>query len=124
MEKSKGVDPLARAEEYPLLRALIERRSRRFGHGMELNGGPLAYRSSRPPKPLTLGEEAILSFAACGVTGYALAELPYRGGNEPESGGGNIMTHFIARTVASGDAMHAVTMFVINDAGTWMLKRP
>ena len=24
---------------YPLLEALIERRSRRFGHGMRLNGG-------------------------------------------------------------------------------------
>jgi hypothetical protein len=34
------------------------------------------------------------------------------------------MTHFIARTVTSGDAMHAVTMFVINDAGTWMIRRP
>jgi hypothetical protein len=124
MERSKGAGPLTRAEEYPLLKALIERRSRRFGHGMELNGGPLAYRSSRPPKPLTLEEEAVLAFAACGVTGYALAELPYRSGNEPQSGGGNIMTHFIARTVTSGDAMHAVTMFVINDAGTWMIRRP
>ena len=124
MEKADGVDPLSRAREYPLLKALMERRSRRFGQGMELNGGPLAYHSSRPPEPLTPEEEAVLAFAAGGVTGYALAELPYRSGNEPESGGGNIMTHFIARTVTSGDAMHAVTTFVINDAGAWMLKRP
>ncbi|HZA22395.1 MAG TPA: hypothetical protein VFA32_07285 [Dehalococcoidia bacterium] len=96
METSQGVSPLSRAAEYPLLKALIERRSRRFGRGMELSGCPLAYLSSRPPKPLTLEEEAVLAFAACGVTGYALAELPYRGGTEPESGGGNIMTHFIA----------------------------
>ena len=34
------------------------------------------------------------------------------------------MTHFIARTIASGDAMHDCAVFVINDAGTWMLKRP
>ena len=34
------------------------------------------------------------------------------------------MTHFVARTVASGDAMHDCTLFVINDHGAWLLKRP
>lgn len=116
-------DPVS-SEAFPLLQALIERRSRRFPRGASLEGGPLAYRSSVPPVPLTLEEEAQLAFAACGVTGYALAELPYQSGSEPESGGGNIMTHFIGRTVASGDAMHNCTLFVINDGGAWLLKRP
>ena len=31
---------------YPLLDALIKRRSHRFGEGMRLNGGPLAYNST------------------------------------------------------------------------------
>ena len=53
-----------------------------------------------------------------------MAELPYETGDAPEAGGGNIMTHFIGRTVPSGDAIHAVTVFVINDQGAWMLKRP
>jgi hypothetical protein len=109
---------------YSLLEALIERRSRRFGKGMRLNGGPLAYDSEARPQPLSLAEEAALAFAACGITGYALAELPYQTGDVPEAGGGNIMTHFVARTVASGDAMHAVAVIVMNDQGTWMLKRP
>jgi hypothetical protein len=109
---------------YSLLEAMIERRSRRFGKGMRLNGGPLAYDSEARPQPLSLAEEAALAFAACGITGYALAELPYQTGDVPEAGGGNIMTHFVARTVASGDAMHAVTVIVMNDQGTWMLKRP
>jgi hypothetical protein len=34
------------------------------------------------------------------------------------------MTHFVARTVASGDAMHDCTVFVTNNEGTWLLKRP
>lgn len=120
--KSTGLgDRLLR---YPLLDALIERRSRRFGRGMRLNGGPLAYASTRAPRPLTLEEEAALAFAACGVTGYALAELPYETGDMPDAGGGNIMTHFFGRTVASGDAMHYVILFVINDDGVWMLRRP
>jgi len=113
-----------RLARYPLLEALIERRSRRFGSGMSLNGGPLAYDSQHVPQPLSLEEEAALAFAGCGVTGFALAELPYESGDLPEAGSGNIMTHFVGRTVASGDAMHNITLFVINEEGVWMLKRP
>ncbi|MFN8456054.1 MAG: hypothetical protein U0401_15535 [Anaerolineae bacterium] len=109
---------------YPLLEALIKRRSRRFGRGFRLNGGPLAYESQHAPQPLTLAEEAALAFAAGGVTGYTLAELPYQSGDMPEAGSGNIITHFIGRTVASGDALHLVSLFVINDDGVWLLKRP
>jgi len=109
---------------YSLLSALLERRSRRFGKGMTLNGGPLAYRSAHRPHPLSQEEEAALAFAACGITGYALAELPYDTGQVPEAGGGNIMIRFIGRTVASGHALHYVIVFVINDEGAWMLKRP
>jgi len=111
-------------ENYPLLEALLNRRSRRFGKGMKLQGGPLEYASAKPPEPLTLLEEAALAFAACGITGYALAELPYQPGASPETGGGNIMTHFVGRTAPSGDAMHDVTVFVLNDQGAWLLKRP
>lgn len=118
------MDRLEQAANYPLLEALIQRRSRRFGRGFHLKGGPLAYDSQQVSQPLTLAEEAALAFAACGVTGHALAELPYRPGDQPESGSGNIMTHFVGRTVPSGDAIHTVTVFVINDEGVWLLKRP
>lgn len=110
--------------EYPLLQALLHRRSRRFGKGMHLDGDPLRFQSQRPPQSLSPSEEAALAFAACGISGYALAELPYGPSEESDLGDGNIMVHFTGRTVASGDALHAVTMFVINDDGVWMLKRP
>jgi hypothetical protein len=78
---SQGVyEYLAR---YPLLDALTERRSRRFGKGMSLNGGPLAYHSTHTPQPLSLEEDAALAFAGCGITGFALAELPYESGDVP-----------------------------------------
>ena len=121
MNTPSAYEPLA---HYPLLDSLIDRRSRRFGLGMDLNGGPLEYRSTHPPQALTIAEEAALAFAANGVTGYALAELPYQSGARPDSGSGNIMTHFVSRTVASGDAMHYVILFVLNDDGVWMLRRP
>lgn len=113
-----------RVAEYPLLRAMLDRRTRRFARGMRLIGGPLSYVSGYAPEPLTLDQEAALAFAACGITGYALAELPYQDGAGPETSSGNIMAQFSGRTVASADALHIWTVFVINDAGTWMLKRP
>ena len=107
-----------------LIDALLYRRSSRFAAGMSLNGGPLQYKSARTPQPLTAEEEAALAFAACGVTGSTLAELPYDSGSVPNAGGGNIMKQFVARTAPSADALHTVTVFVTNDDGTWMLRRP
>jgi hypothetical protein len=89
-----------------------------------MNGGPLRYSSAREPQPLTNEEEAALAFAACGLTGYTLLELPFDSGDVPEAGGGNIASHLVARTAGSGDAMHPVVVFVLNDKGAWMLKRP
>jgi hypothetical protein len=119
-----GAIPAEHAAQLSLLDALLRRRSRRFARGMDLDGGPLAHRSPAPPEPLTLDEAAALAFAACGITGHALAELPFAPGAAAETGDGNILMHFVARTIASGDAAHAVTVFVTNDEGAWMLRRP
>lgn len=117
-------EPEKRFAQYSLLEALLARRSRRFGKGMRLNGGPLAYESTQQPEPLSLAEEAALGFAACGITGYTMAELPYNTGDVAEAGGGNIIVNFVGRTAFSADAAHMVSVFVINDDGVWLLKRP
>lgn len=109
---------------FPLYTALLERRSRRFAKGMDLQGGPLTYKSTDSPKRLSIEDEAALVFAACGITGPALAELPYQAGDLPESGGGNIMVQFAGRTIPSGDALHSVVVMVLNDDGAWMIRRP
>ena len=83
---------------YPLLEALIERRSQRLGNGMRMNGSA-SYKRMRPSQPLSLEEEAALAFAGCGITGPVLAELPYDSGDEHEAGGGNT-----ARTRARGSS--------------------
>ncbi len=116
MARDDGRSLVAR---YPLLDALRERRSRRFGTGMEMPSGPLAHRGRQPALPLTEDEEALLAFAACGITGPALGELMYEPG-----GGGTILAGLFGRTVASGDAIHTVSVFVTNGEGTWLLKRP
>ena len=107
-------------ETFPLLVALRSRRSRRFARGLTLPpGGPLAWSSDKAPQPLDEAEEALLAFAACGVTGPALADLPLGEGE-----GGNIMLTLLGRTVASGDAAQCVAMVVINDRGAHLIRRP
>jgi hypothetical protein len=104
---------------YTLLDALRGRRSRRFGMGMKIPDGPFAYESRHEPLPLTEAEEAALAFAACGVTGYALADLSYGRGE-----GGGMLAGLLGRTVASPDAINTVSVFVTNDEATYLLKRP
>lgn len=106
-------------KRYSLIDALRLRRSRRFVRGMKSKTGPLAHESPERAVPLTDHEEALLAFAACGVTGPALADLVYT-----PDGGGTIMAGLLGRTIASGDAINTATIFVINDGGAYLLKRP
>lgn len=110
---------LDRLGKRTLIETLLGRRSRRFGLGMKMPSGPLAYRSRFQPQPLTEEEEAAMAFSAAGITNYALADLCYTCGE-----GGNIMNGFVGRAVASGDGIQAVALFVINDRGAWLIKRP
>jgi hypothetical protein len=106
-------------DEFPLLKALRERRSRRFGLGMKIPGGPLEFASRHQPVRLTEAQEAALVFAACGITGHALADLCYAA-----DGGGNIMAGLVARTIASGDGLQTVALVVTNDEATYLVRRP
>ena len=106
-------------KSYPLFDALLDRRSRRLGAGMAIPAGPLAFQSQLPPCPLTEDEEAAMAFAACGITGPALADLCHAPG-----GGGSIMAGLVGRTIASGDGIQTVSLIVINDNGAWLVRRP
>jgi hypothetical protein len=87
--------------------------------GMKIERGPFAYESHQEPLPLTETEDAALAFAACGVTGYALADLSYGRGQ-----GGGMLAGLLGRAVASPDAINTVSVFVTNDEATYLLKRP
>ena len=115
---------LHRVWNYPLLEAIFNRRSRRFAAGAHLDGGALSYRSELEPQPLSRLEEAILATTAAGINGYALVDVPFESGARPESGGGNVMAALTGRTGASADAVHATSLFIINDEGTSLLRRP
>ena len=106
-------------DQFPLITALRDRRSRRFARGMKLPGGPLAFESRHQPQPLTEDEESALAFAACGITGHALADLCYT-----KDGGGNIMAGLVGRTIASGDGLQTVSLVVTNNEATWLIRKP
>ena len=115
---------LSQALQYPLVQALAFRRSRRFSAGATIGGGGLAYKSKLPPAPLTDLEEAVLSFAASGVNGLSLGDFAHLPAPGEEPTGGNLMATMSGRLGASADGVHSVGVFMINDEGTFFLKRP
>lgn len=106
-------------KNYGLFDALLNRRSRRFSRGMEIKSGPTEYSSKQKPHPLSEEEQAVLAFAACGITGAALADWSYA-----EEAGGTMMARSVGRTVSSPDAVHTASVFVIDDNATWLARRP
>ena len=106
-------------DRYPLLRALLGRRSRRFGPGMEIPAGPFKYKSAYPPHPLSEEEEAMLVFSAAGLSGFALADLSFGKGE-----GGSMLAGMAGRVVASADSIDNASLFVINDDGAYFIRRP
>ena len=106
-----------------LLQTMKERRSRRFLLGGELTE-PLGFKSQKEPVPLTEEEEALLAFAASGITWYALADLPYENPKSTTTAGTTILAQLVGRTAPSGDALHSVVVFIMNDQATYVLRRP
>ncbi|HJZ61967.1 MAG TPA: hypothetical protein VKD47_07430 [Miltoncostaeaceae bacterium] len=97
-----------------LAEAVLSRRSRRFGLGMTLPDGPLAYVSEHPALPLSELEEAFLVWVGTGVTGLALAELP------PD--GIAWMHGFSGRAWPCSCNSHSTELFYTNDAGLHLVR--
>src|SRR5262249_48054046 len=103
----------------PRLRAPRAPRPRRFGPLKKPPTAPPTCQSRHKPLPLSEDEEAALVFAACGITGHALADLCYAKGE-----GGSIMAGLVARTIASGDGLQTVGLAVINDQASYLIRKP
>jgi nitroreductase len=104
-------DLLRKVWEFPLFEALYARRSRRFGLGFAMNGGPWSYRSQQAPLPLNDLEEALLVAAGVGFSGLALWDqsrpLPYRAGD--------------GRTFPSTSRGRRTALFFTNDRGVHVI---
>jgi hypothetical protein len=108
---------------YPLFSSFFNRRSRRVSKGIKsIAAGSLSYTSDQEPQPLEPLEEALL-IAATGVTGVTMPDMPFT----TEDGKplvGSPMLEINGRTASSPDNAQATHFFMINDSGTFLIKKP
>lgn len=116
-----------KAAGYPLLSAIFGRRSRRIMKGIErvpaigIDGktvNTLDYKSNQKPEPLSELEEALL-IAVTGVSGYTFTDRPF----SPSFASTPNLT-MVGRTASSPDNCQSTHFFLINDEGTYYLRRP
>jgi hypothetical protein len=105
---------------FPLLDALYGRRSRRFGVGMTIPDGPLAYASKHPPKPLSEVERAILIAAGAGLSGWNLG-IPHTEAGTADQGC-NYTVRPLGRTFPSGAATQGSELLITDDSGTFITR--
>lgn len=111
--KPETLPPQAQAAwNYPLYDAIMGRRTRRFGLGMEMAEGPFCHRSDKLPVPLEPLETAMLVAAATATTGPILAETEYPGG----------MVKTIGKPYASAMGSHRARLFFTDDSGTYVVR--
>lgn len=103
---------MQQALEYPLFDSIFNRRSRRFGLGMELVDTTLEFKSKYDPIPLSEVEEALLVWSGTGLTGLCLADLP------PENGI-DLLCQWTGRTWPSACNNHGTELFFTNDEGLY-----
>jgi hypothetical protein len=109
------------AAVHTLLDLLEQRKTRRFGCGMELPAGPLRYRSTMPPIPLSREEVRCLLFAGVGETGRHVADMQYVRRPGGEDGQGMAIMNFQGRTVPSACAAQTTKLFMTDDKGLYFV---
>jgi len=106
----------------PLLAAIAGRRSRRVARGVSVAAGALSHTSTNAPAPLDPLEEAVLIVATL-ITGAVTHDGPL----DIPGGGRELGTPFlniVGRSASSPDNIQAVHFVVVNDEGTWLIRRP
>jgi hypothetical protein len=107
---------------YPFANCIQDRRTRRVAQGVSFKAGAMEYDSPNHASPLTPLEEAIL-IASTGITGATMHDGPLiKPSGKPELG--TPFLHAMGRTGSSADNAQATAMFMINDEGIWLIKRP
>ncbi len=107
----------------PLADTIWRRRTHRVSSGiMKVAAGSMTYTSEADPQPLGDLEEAVL-VAATGCTGLTMPDRPF----EDPSTGTAVMAKpnltMDGRTAGSPDNAQGTHFFLINDSGTYFLKR-
>ncbi len=119
-DRHPGLDA---ALNYPLFSAIFNRRSRRISYGLDsVPAGSMSYKSDEKAQPLNALEEALL-VAATGITGVTMPDGPFQTPDGKSLLGTPLMELF-GRTASSPDNAQGTHFFLINDSGTYLLKKP
>src|SRR5262245_21934040 len=115
-----GFDDLMRR---PLMDVLWRRRTHRVSRGVKLlKAGSMTYQSTQAPAPLSKLEEAVL-IAATGHTGLTMPDRPF----QDLRSGDFIMAKpnltMEGRTAGSPDNAQGTSFIMINDEGTFFLRK-
>ncbi|GAB2828399.1 hypothetical protein GCM10022221_28520 [Actinocorallia aurea] len=122
VQRDVGRQGLADLVSRPLLETIWRRRTHRVSHGATVPAGPMTYRSPHPPMPLDELEEAVL-IALTGCSGLTMPDRPL----EDPRDGSPIMAkpnlNMGGRTAGSPDNAQGTHFFMINDSGTYYLRK-
>lgn len=110
-------DPIDHLLRFPLLDAIFGRRARRFGLGMEIPSGPLAFRSRHAPLPLSELETSVLLAVGTGVSGWHFG-VPF-GPDRPDQHA-HYSLRFTGRTAPTAGGFGTPAMLFTDDRGTWI----
>ena len=114
-----GLDALLRR---PLLETIWRRRTHRVSRGASVLAGSMSYESPNKPEPLSELEEAVL-IAMTGCTGLTMPDRPFEdpATRQPIMAKPNLV--MAGRTAGSPDNAQGTHFFLINDSGTYFLRR-
>ncbi|MEZ2330238.1 hypothetical protein AB6802_10960 [Mesorhizobium sp. RCC_202] len=116
---ASGLDQLLKR---PLVETIFRRRTHRVSQGSSVLAGSMSYVSDQPREPLSELEEAVL-IAMTGCTGLTMPDRPFEdpATKKPIMAKPNLT--MAGRTAGSPDNAQGTHFFLINDAGTYFLRK-
>ncbi|WP_239377444.1 hypothetical protein [Frankia sp. Cj5] len=114
-----GLDALL---DRPLLASIWRRRTHRVSRGSSLSAGSMSWTSTEPCTPLTDLEEAIL-ISLTGCTGLTMPDRPFADPRDHKPIMAKPNLHMEGRAAGSPDNAQGTHFFLINNTGTYFLRR-
>ncbi|RRH93122.1 hypothetical protein EH240_30335 [Mesorhizobium tamadayense] len=116
---TSGLDMLLKR---PLVETIFRRRTHRVSQGSSVLAGSMSYVSDQPREPLSELEEAVL-IAVTGCTGLTMPDRPFEdpATKKPVMAKPNLI--MAGRTAGSPDNAQGTHFFLINDSGTYFLRK-
>ncbi len=114
-----GLDAL---RERPLLTSIWRRRTHRVSRGSSIEAGSMSWTSPEPRAPLTELEEAVL-ISLTGCTGLTMPDRPFADPRDHKPIMAKPNLNMVGRTAGSPDNAQGTHFFMINDTGTYFLRK-